>query len=100
MSTVLTRKNFQKWLIKRKAIGQSADAVPYFSKKDIGGQEVKQRHWAMWKKLIQATAITSALYLVMGMGKPSTERQAIQSQILEMSQQPFKAFNKHPHVKP
>jgi len=71
------------------------------AEKDIGGKEVEQRHlamWrvAMWKKLMQATAITSALYLVMGMSKPPADRLAIQSQILENSQQSFNAFNKRP----
>jgi hypothetical protein len=48
----------------------------------------------MWKKLIQAAAITSALYLVMGMSKPSIDHPAIQ--LSENSQSFFNALNMQP----
>ncbi|HEY9626578.1 MAG TPA: hypothetical protein V6C84_04695 [Coleofasciculaceae cyanobacterium] len=51
----------------------------------------------MWKKLVQATAITSALYLVMGMSKPPiASSSAVRVQIAENFQHSFSTLNIQP----
>ncbi|MBW4657720.1 MAG: hypothetical protein KME15_03530 [Drouetiella hepatica Uher 2000/2452] len=50
----------------------------------------------MWQKLIQATAITSALYLVMGMSKPPMGGSTVQFQLSENLQHSLNTFNAKP----
>ncbi len=50
----------------------------------------------MWKKLIQAAAITSALYLVMGMSKPPMGGAVAQFQLSENLQHSFNTFKVRP----